>query len=96
MISNLLMIEDDPITQMLNKMVMKNTEFCKSVEVVSNGGMAIEYLHNFILNGTGNSYKKPDLILLDLNMPVMDGWDFLKIYKQKYAVKFFKFTVSYG
>ena len=88
MISKILMIEDDSITQMLNKMVMKNTQFCESVEVVSNGDMAIEYLQNFLINGTENSHKKPDLILLDLNMPVMDGWDFLKIYKQKYASLF--------
>ncbi len=82
------MIEDDSITQMLNKMVMKNTQFCESVEVVSNGDMAIEYLENFILNGTENYNKKPDLILLDLNMPLMDGWDFLDIYKKKYALLF--------
>ena len=88
MISNILMIEDDSITQMLNKMVMKNTQFCESVEVVSNGDMAIEYLENFILNGTENYNKKPDLILLDLNMPLMDGWDFLDIYKKKYALLF--------
>jgi CheY-like chemotaxis protein len=88
MISNILMIEDDSITQMLNKLVMKHTQFCDSVEVVSNGDMAIEYLENLILNGTKTSLKKPDLILLDLNMPVMDGWDFLEMYKQKYALHF--------
>ena len=46
MISKILMIEDDSITQMLNKMVMKNTQFCNSVDVVYNGHLAIEYLEN--------------------------------------------------
>jgi CheY-like chemotaxis protein len=85
MISKILMIEDDSITQILNKMVMKNTQFCNSVDVVFNGHLAIEYLENFTLNNTENTLKKPDLILLDLNMPVMDGWDFLEMYNQKYA-----------
>jgi CheY-like chemotaxis protein len=88
MISKILMIEDDSITQMLNKMVMKNTQFCDSVDVVFNGNLAIEYLENFLLNSAENSLKKPDLILLDLNMPVMDGWEFLDMYKQKYAQLF--------
>ncbi len=82
------MIEDDSITQMLNKMVMKNTQFCNSVDVVYNGNLAIEYVENFLINNTENSFKKPDLILLDLNMPVMDGWEFLEIYQQKYALLF--------
>jgi CheY-like chemotaxis protein len=88
MISKILMIEDDSITQMLNKMVMKNTQFCNSVDVVFNGNLAIEYVENFLINNTENSFKKPDLILLDLNMPVMDGWEFLEIYQQKYALLF--------
>jgi CheY-like chemotaxis protein len=88
MISKILMIEDDSITQMLNKMVMKNTQFCNSVDVVYNGNLAIEYVENFLINNTENSFKKPDLILLDLNMPVMDGWEFLEIYQQKYALLF--------
>ena len=88
MISKILMIEDDSITQMLNKMVMKNTQFCNSVDVVSNGNLAIEYLENHLLNNTENSHKKPDLIMLDLNMPVMDGWEFLEMYRKKYALLF--------
>jgi len=50
--------------------------------------LAIEYVENFLINNTENSFKKPDLILLDLNMPVMDGWEFLEIYQQKYALLF--------
>ena len=82
------MIEDDSITQMLNKMVMKNTQFCETVEFVYNGSQAVEYFEKFITNDTDNTQKKPDLILLDLNMPVMDGWDFLEVYKKKYAAFF--------
>ncbi len=43
----------------------------------SDGEEAIQYLRE----NADNSEKLPDIILLDINMPVMDGWQFLDDYK---------------
>jgi len=48
-----------------------------SVEVCTNGLDALEYLKSLIRA----SGKLPDVIFIDINMPVMDGWEFLEEYK---------------
>jgi len=66
-------IDDDPIFVYGTKRLMQLTQFCDKFLVFHNGQDAIDYLRPAILNNE----KKPEIILLDLNMPVMDGWQFL-------------------
>jgi len=66
-------IDDDPIFVYGTKRLMQLTHFCDKFLVFHNGQDAIDYLRPAILNNE----KKPEIILLDLNMPIMDGWQFL-------------------
>jgi len=66
-------IDDDPIFIYGTKRLMQLTQFCDKFLVFHNGLDAIDYLRPVIIN----NQKKPEIILLDLNMPVMDGWQFL-------------------
>lgn len=72
-IRNLYVIDDDKIYHFLLKNLFKQN----GIEVAStffiNGSDAIEY----IKNNTDNEIL-PDLILLDVNMPIMNGWQFLE------------------
>jgi CheY-like chemotaxis protein len=72
-ISNLYVIDDDKIYHFLLKNLFKQN----GIEVVStffvNGSDAIDY----IKKNTGEEIL-PDLILLDVNMPIMNGWQFLE------------------
>lgn len=76
MLEQILCIDDDPITLMLCKKVISKSSFSNEVVTVQNGE---EALHHFnILKYTNDkSKKKPELIFLDLNMPIMGGWEFL-------------------
>ncbi len=66
-------IDDDPIFVFGIKKVMELINFSDSIMVFKNGQEALDNLKPIILS----KEELPDIILLDLNMPVLDGWQFL-------------------
>ena len=71
--TNILLVEDDPITVMVCDRIIKMTAFADNVSSCNNGKAALDHLVE--LSGQGKSI--PEIIFLDINMPVMNGWDFL-------------------
>lgn len=67
-------IDDDPVFVFGAQRMMEITRFSKSIMVFPNGQEAINALKPMM---SSESNIIPDIILLDLNMPVMDGWAFL-------------------
>jgi CheY-like chemotaxis protein len=55
-------------------MVITKASFSNEITTAKNGEEAIKYFDTL---KTTDTSKKPQLIFLDLNMPVMDGWEFL-------------------
>lgn len=77
MIKKLLCIDDDKTTLMLIKMVTEKASFAKDVITALNGREGLEYYHNLLKESQDKREDYPQLIFLDLNMPVMNGWEFL-------------------
>ncbi len=67
-------IDDDPIFIYGTKRLMNEIEFCESIIVYNNGQDALDGL----LELSESGQKIPPFIFLDLNMPIMDGWEFLE------------------
>ena len=82
MIQKVLCIDDDPISVMLCRKVISRSEFAQTTDAANNGENALKYLQK-IAETAGDIY--PDIILLDLNMPIMNGWEFLENYERDYA-----------
>ncbi|MFD0766866.1 response regulator transcription factor [Mucilaginibacter lutimaris] len=70
-------IDDEPLDNMIVKMLIKRVDTAINVNTLSNGRKAIEQLA-MVLQTSPESL--PDYIFLDINMPGMDGWQFLKAY----------------
>lgn len=83
MTKTVLLIEDDFITKYLNREILKSASFCDNVVEVTIGYEALSYFEN-IQKGDNPMDNLPDVILLDLNMPIMDGWEFLKTFEQMF------------
>lgn len=79
MLHKILCVDDDPITLMLYKMVISKAEFADQVDTAQNGEEAVTYFDGLL----ENREEYPKLIFLDLNMPVMGGWEFLDLFSQK-------------
>lgn len=67
-------IEDDSIASYLIKKSLDEHPSFNQVEIFSNGKLAIDHLVDIL----DSNSPAPDLILLDINMSIMDGWEFLK------------------
>ena len=76
----ILLVEDDRVDAMTLKRALNDQKVISPLVQVTNGEEAIEYLRN-----GGN--QEPCLILLDLNMPKMNGIEFLKIVKADETLK---------
>lgn len=71
-------VDDDDIYQFAVKRKILKRKLSAEVNTFKNGKDAILFLDQVIKAGE----PLPDMILLDLNMPIMDGWDFLERYAQ--------------
>ncbi len=83
MLDKIFCVDDDPITLMLCKKVIERVEFAKEIITAQDGEEAIKFFHDLALNQkNGDVVSYPKLTFLDLNMPVMNGWEFLDVYLQ--------------
>lgn len=73
-----LVVEDDPVCSMLAQKVLKLIGLDKQLYTANNGKEALEIFNRCFCGEIG----LPDLILLDLNMPIMDGFQFIQAYKK--------------
>jgi CheY-like chemotaxis protein len=80
MLVTILLIDDDFTTNYLHKKIISKAEFDSPIEVANNGKEGIDKLLAF--NETINENDAIVLIFLDLNMPVVDGWQFLDLYEE--------------
>ncbi len=78
----ILLVDDDDVTNYLNKVVIKKSEIDVKVEVALNGVMALEYITSAGYYKKNKAFLKPELIFLDVNMPRMNGWGFLEQYNK--------------
>jgi CheY-like chemotaxis protein len=72
-IKNLALVDDDDIFVFLTKKTIQLTNLVNLVKVFGNGLDAI----NFLKDNRHNTENLPEVILLDLSMPIMNGWQFL-------------------
>jgi CheY-like chemotaxis protein len=79
-LSSVLLVDDDPTTNFLNKLLLTRMGVAEQVLVAENGEQALRTLHQTCTAPA--TAVCPKLILLDMNMPVLNGLAFLEAYVQ--------------
>src|SRR5687768_2064164 len=78
---SILLVDDNDTSNFLNERLLKRMAITDQIKVLSNGKSAFDYLDNLNRTGEGSTEIKPELILMDINMPVVDGFEFLELYQ---------------
>lgn len=79
-LKSILLIDDNPADNRLNKIIIEEMGIAENIPTIENGNDALNYLKNV-------NNILPDLIFLDINMPGMNGWEFLAEYKKLDRIK---------
>ena|ERR1700744_408755 len=73
----ILLIDDDEPTNFLNRLTLEQANCTRDIRIAQSGQEALDYLYSC----GEDRPPRPDLIFLDINMPAMDGWEFLERYR---------------
>lgn len=68
-----MLVDDNDTDNFISKRIIEITKFAKRIEVKNSGKSALEYLEREQFNAK----NLPDIIFLDINMPIVDGFVFL-------------------
>jgi CheY-like chemotaxis protein len=71
---NIWIIDDDNLYQMIITFIIQKTELFSAITSFYDGKQGIDGL----IEAAENKEPLPDIILLDINMPIMDGWEFIE------------------
>ncbi|AWW33232.1 response regulator [Echinicola strongylocentroti] len=72
---SIVLIDDDPINNLINKRLLNRLNLCNEIAEFLEAENALKEIKRL-------DSDKRLLIFLDINMPIMNGWDFLKKYEQ--------------
>lgn len=69
-------VDDDPITVFGIRKMLNSTVECENIDTYKNGKVAFDD----ICEKLKQDESLPEIIFLDINMPIMDGWQFLEAF----------------
>jgi CheY-like chemotaxis protein len=82
-----MLIDDNDLDNMINQKILEANNFAEIIYVNSSSMSALEFLKNLEASGALTDQLLPDYIFVDLNMPIMDGVQFIDLfYKQNKSI----------
>lgn len=84
-IKSVLLVDDDEASIFLNKIFIRKLGLDAKVYSALNGREALDFLDEISITLKGEDSFAPCLLILDINMPVLDGWGFLDAYNNRYS-----------
>ena len=95
--NQVLLVDDSNADNFLHTRLIRKAGITDTIVVKNNGREALDYLTTMV----AGAYPRPDLVFLDINMPGMNGWEFLDAYQtldeqQKAGIIICMLTTAYS
>lgn len=74
---NLLVIDDDDINIFIISKIVEKTGYDVEICAKHNGQLAIDYIKDLV----DSQQALPELVLIDINMPILNGWEFIEAFE---------------
>lgn len=75
----IMLVDDDLTTNLYNEIIIQELNITDEIKVFQNGKLALDYLTTMDEEG---KYPQPEILFLDINMPIMNGWEFLELHEK--------------
>ena len=72
-----MLLDDNELDNFINEKIIEANHFAEKIYVNSSGKSALEFLNNLATSGPSSDKIFPEAIFIDLNMPMMDGFQFI-------------------
>lgn len=76
--NHVMLVDDNELDNFINSKVLEAQRFGSKVYIATSGRSALEFLNNLLVVGNGF----PEVIFVDINMPIMDGFQFLEQFRK--------------
>ena len=87
--STVMLVDDSEVDNFINQKMMEGCNFASTIHIHTSGKSALESLKN-MERAKGNAVNfRPEIVFLDINMPMMDGFQFIEEF-EKLGEKFSK------
>jgi CheY-like chemotaxis protein len=77
-----ILIDDNNIDNFINGQMLAYTSFSRKRYTATNGQLGLELIHNLISGKETGEQTYPDILFVDINMPVMDGLQFIREFRE--------------
>ncbi|TBR19719.1 MAG: response regulator [Chitinophagaceae bacterium] len=81
-INCILLVDDNPADNLFHSIMIKESGICSQIKIVNDGEEALAYLEKSRQAENAEDYPEPQIIFLDINMPRMNGFEFLEAYSK--------------
>lgn len=80
--NSVLLIDDNDLDNFINQKMLETNHFSKNIHISTDGQMALDFLKEYFNSNKNKDMTYPEIIFVDINMPVMGGFEFIENFKR--------------